>query len=122
MSALVVGGRGATRQVNKFEHVCSLGYQMPLPGGRTRAVEPCTEGLGPGRSLYIRAGMDLGSLCGEVQCIMGNGQMGPPPPVNRQTHTTENITFVQLRWRAVINEFKEFQGLLLEQFFFQTVE
>ena len=22
------------------------------------------------------------------------------PPVNRQTHTTENITFPQLRWRA----------------------
>ena len=32
-----------------------------------------------------------GSLYGEVQCIMCNGHMGPP--VNRQTGTTENITF-----------------------------
>ena len=23
-----------------------------------------------------------------------------PPPMNRQTHKTENITFPQLRWRA----------------------
>ena len=26
-----------------------------------------------------------GSLYGEVQCIMGNGHMGPPLPVNRMT-------------------------------------
>ena len=30
---------------------------------------------------------------------MGNGHMGPPHPVNRETHTNENITFPQLRWR-----------------------
>ena len=35
----------------------------------------------------------------EVQCIMGNDHMGPL--VNRLTHTTDNITFSQLRWRAV---------------------
>ena len=32
---------------------------------------------------------------------MRNGQMGTPP-MARQTNTTENITFLQLRWRAVI--------------------
>ena len=31
---------------------------------------------------------------GKVPCTVG-------PPGNRQTHTTENITFPQLRWRAV---------------------
>ena len=30
---------------------------------------------------------------------MGNGYVGPP--VKRQTGMTENITFLQLRWRAV---------------------
>ena len=32
----------------------------------------------------------------------GNGLLGLPPlAVNRQIHTSENITFPQLRWRAV---------------------
>ena len=31
---------------------------------------------------------------------MGNGQTGTRP-VNRQTDTSENITFSELRWRAV---------------------
>ena len=31
---------------------------------------------------------------------MGNDHMGIPP-VDRQTHTCENITFLQLRWRVV---------------------
>ena len=39
-------------------------------------------------------------LCSEVQCIMGNDNMGPPPP-SGQTDMTENITFPQLRWLAV---------------------
>ena len=38
-------------------------------------------------------------MYGEFQCIMGNGHMGPP--LNKMTHTIENITFPQLRWRAV---------------------
>ena len=47
-----------------------------------------------------------GSLYGgDVQCIMGNYHIGSPS-VNRQTHTTENITFPQLRWRAVTRESK----------------
>ena len=36
----------------------------------------------------------------KFQCIMGNGHMGPP--VDRHTHTGENITFPQLRWRVVV--------------------
>ena len=44
------------------------------------------------------------SLAGEVQCIIGNGHMGPPP--NIMTNTTENITFPQLRWRAVTMELR----------------
>ena len=43
----------------------------------------------------------LGVPYGEVQCIMGNADMGPPTPVDRMTDTTENITFPQLRWLAV---------------------
>ena len=46
-------------------------------------------------------GLGLGVRYGEVQCIMDNGHMGPLPPC-RQTDTTENITFPQLRWRAVM--------------------
>ena len=42
-----------------------------------------------------------GPLQSEVQCIVGNGHMGPPL-VNRQTNVTENITLLRLRWRAVI--------------------
>ena len=38
----------------------------------------------------------------DVQCIIGNGHMGTPSPVDRQTDTCENITFPQLRWRLVI--------------------
>ena len=33
--------------------------------------------------------------------IIGIGHMVTPPPVDRQTHCCENITFPQLRWRAV---------------------
>ena len=35
------------------------------------------------------------SLYCKVQCIMDNGQWDPP--VDRQTDTTEKITFMQLR-------------------------
>ena len=40
-------------------------------------------------------------LYGVFQYIMGNGHMGSP--LNRMTATTENITFPQLCWHAVIN-------------------
>ena len=39
-----------------------------------------------------------GSLHSEVQCIMGNGHMGPPC---EQRDITENITFKQLQWYLV---------------------
>ena len=41
-----------------------------------------------------------GALYSEVQCIMVNGHMGTFC-VNRQTDTSENITFPQLCWWAV---------------------
>ena len=41
----------------------------------------------------------------EFQCIMVNGNMGTPALFPcEQTDTTENITFPQLRWRAIVNE------------------
>ena len=42
--------------------------------------------------------MFRGRLYSEVQCIMGNGHIGPPCG---QTQTTENITFPRLRWQMV---------------------
>ena len=44
-------------------------------------------------------GQARGSLYGEVQCNMANGHIGTPC---EETDTTENITFPQLRRRAVI--------------------
>ena len=46
--------------MNMFEQVSSLGHQMSRAGG---------QGPVQKRALY-----------GEVQCIMGNGHMGPAPP------------------------------------------
>ena len=47
-------------------------------------------GLGPGWGEAI---------CSEVQYILGNGHMGNP--FKQMTDTSENITFLQLRWLAV---------------------
>ena len=44
------------------------------------------------------------ALYTEVQYIMGNGHMGSPL-LNRQTDTSENITFLQIRWQAVTKLF-----------------
>ena len=41
-----------------------------------------------------------GALYSEVKCIMGKGHMGPPLA---DRHTSENITFPLLIWRAVIS-------------------
>ena len=46
---------------------------------------------------------EVGSLYNEIQCIMGNGHMRTPPVVD--TGATENITFLQLRWRVVMKGF-----------------
>ena len=93
-------------QVNKFEQISSIGHQMSLGGG------PCTvrsHGGGQGRdgscvSKVSRrvegAGLrPVGTLYGEVQCVMDNVTCVPDPRV--QTDTTENIFFPQLRWRGV---------------------
>ena len=40
------------------------------------------------------------ALYSEVQRIMGNGPMRTPA-MDRQTHTCENITLLQLRWREL---------------------
>ena len=46
------------------------------------------------------------ALYSGVQCIMCNGHMGSPPrQTDRQTdrqQTTEKVTYLQLRWRAVV--------------------
>ena len=80
-------------QVNQFEQVSSLGHQMSLQG------EP---GLGAstGWSHVQRGGQGWEKESSEVQCSTGNGHIGPLP-FCEQTDTTENITFQQLRWRAV---------------------
>ena len=48
-----------------------------------------------------------GVLYSAVQCIMGNSHMRTPPMdsmTDWRTDTYENITFSQLRWRAVRKE------------------
>ena len=64
---------------------------------------PCTQGEGAGpcteedHSPVKREQGPVrgGRLYSEVQCIMGNGHMGPPIPL--LTDMTLNITFPQLR-------------------------
>ena len=73
------------------EHVWTYGWEVPVQWG-----------------LSWKDGGE-GSLHGEVQCIVGNGHMGPSPRLQAewQTHTTlhtQNITFPQLRWRVVTNK------------------
>ena len=72
-----VGGCTLRSKVNKFEHVL---------------------GMGPIREQGPVQRSETGALYGEVQCIMGKCNNGPP-----WTDKTRNITFSQLRWRAVIN-------------------
>ena len=59
-------------QVNKFEQVSDIGHEMSVPWG---TKGPCTM-----RS-HVQGGGSRawGSLCGEVQCIMGNDHMLHPP-------------------------------------------
>ena len=61
-------------KVNKLEQVSSDGHQMSLVEGKWG---PC-----PVRSM---SGGGLGFLYSEIQCIMGNGHMGPLPHVDRIT-------------------------------------
>ena len=73
-------------QVNKFEQVSSDDHQMSLVEGWR---VPCLmlRGLGPEGARAMRGA----SLYSEVQCIMGNGHMGPLP-LWTDRHGYENIT------------------------------
>ena len=57
---------------------------------------PCIEGE-PELRVPVQRGARGGSPHGEVQCIMGNGHMGP---LNRQTQL-KILPFSQLHWWAV---------------------
>ena len=64
-------GGGGGPEVNKFEQVFNDGHQMSLVGeGKKTVRSHVGGGLGSGQM----------GLYSEVQCIMGNGHMGPPPP------------------------------------------
>ena len=55
----------------------------------------------------------------------GSGHIGTLKPMNRQTHMTENITFLQLRWQTVINLlilFPNTNPLFLSVALFQHIE
>ena len=88
--------------MNTFEQVSSDGHQMSLACG---LGVPCliSGGAtgGPMSGVWERD-RTRGALYREVQCVMGNGHLGPP---GGQTDTTEKITFPQLRWLAVIITF-----------------
>ena len=73
--------------MNKFEPVSSL-----WPPDVTTRRGLYRRGLGP---------VQKGPLHSEAKCIIGNGHMGHPPLTEWQTDMTENITFPQLRLRAV---------------------
>ena len=76
MSVLVAGS-----QLNKFEQVSISSTRYHLNGGQGWGVLLSRGGRGLGRSpspLSGGAGLGLGGLYSEVQCIMSNGHMGPP--------------------------------------------
>ena len=47
----------------------------------------------------MSVGPGWGSLCGEVQCMMVDGNTGPP--LNRITDTAKTFPSPQIPWRAV---------------------
>ena len=65
------------------------------------------------RGSDVQRGMGAkpGALYSEVPCIMGTGHMGTL--LDRQTDTTENITFLQLRSWPVIKVVGIFQKLVM---------
>ena len=78
MSALVGGGP----QVNAFEQVYGLGHHTSLPGGSCTVMTKLNETEDVRGTLYSEVpypgeGQVGGSLFGELQCIIGNGHMGP---------------------------------------------
>ena len=89
----------------------SLYSEVTCPGGSLYSEVPCLDGGGAGGSLnskvpFLEGVGPEGGLWIEVKCIMGNGHMGPPSPLNRMTDrhlSCENVILPQLRWPAVIN-------------------
>ena len=80
------GGRGAEAGALYWrEETCTVRFLL----NKSRVQGPCT----------VRSKLNKP---GRVSCIMGNGHMGPPSPGQTDKCTTENITFQQLHWRAVI--------------------
>ena len=77
-------------------------HSKGLSLNRSPAPDVINRGQGSGLMAGgVGYGGTLGSMAG-VQCIMGNGHSHMrTPPVDRHTHTGENITCPQLRWRAV---------------------
>ena len=73
----------------------SLALKMPLPRGHLHLVS---------RYPFVMSG----GLYSEVQCIIGNGHMGiPPPTTERQT----SVKTFELRWRTVTGiTWKCYQG------------
>ena len=75
---------GGCPEVNKFEQVFGDSHQMSLAEGVLRSHIQGGPEVGRGRRggvLYIL-----------VQCIIGNGHMGPPHHVDRLTDTHEQFT------------------------------
>ena len=80
----------ASPQVNKFEQVSGDSHQISLAGGLGWEVPCPTSGGGQGQAWGVSGPMSGGgagpeqggSLYSEVQCIMGNGHIGPS--VDRQ--------------------------------------
>ena len=74
-------GEGVGPQENKFEPLSSDDHHMPVAGEKVRCLVSGGR-VGPNASWVMVT-------------------WGPQPPLNRMRDTCENITFPQLRWRAV---------------------
>ena len=78
--------------MNKFEQVSNLDHQMSVAGeGLECSNDPCLQGMGLEGGCTVRYNASWEMVTRD-------------PPVNRQTGRNENITFPQLRWRAVMND------------------
>ena len=83
--------------MNMFEQVSSDGHQMSLVGGPCSVRSHVQRGWVPVQWGFISG---EGGPC----TVRSNASWdAPPPSVHRwMTDTTENITFPQLRWQALI--------------------
>ena len=85
-------------QVNKFQQVSRLDHQMSVAGDQ--GVLMSHVWMRGGVVTGPRLGQGLCTVRSNASCVMVTWEPRLPP-VNRQTDKTENITFPQLRWRAV---------------------